>query len=129
MKERSFERIMFYGAEPYIFARAKALRQNMTPAEVKLWDRLKNNQLGGFRFKAQHPVYKFIVDFYSHKARLVVEVDGEIHKNSVEYDQNRTTELEKYELKIIRFTNQEIETNIEDVVKRIRECLPTPPAP
>ena len=129
MQERSFERVMFYGAKPIIFERAKELRENMTRAELKLWERLKNNQLGGFRFKAQHPIDKFIVDFYCHKARLIIEVDGDIHKESVEYDQNRTAELEKFELKIIRFTNKEIETDIESVLKRISECLPAPPAP
>ena len=129
MQERSFERIMFYGAKPLIFERAKELRKNMTSAELKLWERLKNNQLGGFRFKAQHPIDRFIVDFYCHKARLVIELDGGIHNNQVEYDQNRTVELEKFELKIIRFTNKEVETDIESVLKQIMKCLPTPPAP
>ena len=129
MQERSQERIMFYGAKPLIFERAKELRQNMTPAEIILWERLRNKQLEGFRFKAQHPIDKFIVDFYCHKARLLIELDGTSHDNKGEYDNGRTAELARYDLKVIRFTNQEVETDIEYVIGRILEILRTPPAP
>ena len=70
---------MFYGASAFVFRNAEKLRNNMTPTEVKLWYALSNNQLNGFRFKNQHPISKFVVDFYCHKARLVIELDGEVH--------------------------------------------------
>src|ERR1035437_6284463 len=93
---------MFYDAKRTTFQNAYALRENMTIAEKQLWERLNKNQLG-VRFKAQHPIDIFIVDFYCHQYRLVVEVDGEIHLSQKEYDDGRTAELERYDLKIIRF--------------------------
>lgn len=96
---------MFYGAKRTIFQNACELRKSMTQAEEVLWRRLNKNQLG-VRFKAQHPIDIFIVDFYCHKHRLVVEVDGEIHLSQKEYDEGRTAELERFDLKIIRFTNE-----------------------
>mgnify|MGYP006298791947 CR=1 FL=1 len=85
MKKRSVERSMFYNARPEIFQRAKMLRKNMTVTEKLLWEKLRNKQLG-VRFKPQHPIGRFIVDFYCHQSKLVVEVDGEIHDQQKEYD-------------------------------------------
>jgi very-short-patch-repair endonuclease len=89
-KKRTIDRAMFYGAQPETFKFAEKLRNNMTEAELILWDRLKQNKLNGYRFKAQHPIKSFIADFYCHKARLVIEVDGKIHntKETKEYDIN-----------------------------------------
>ena len=70
---------MFYGAKRNIFQRAKELRKNMTVTEQLLWRRLNKKQLG-VRFKRQHPIDIFIADFYCHQYKLVVEVDGEYHK-------------------------------------------------
>ena len=75
MKKPVPERTMFYGATSAIFKRAARLRGNMTPTEKLLWDKLSKKQLG-VRFKAQHPLGCYIADFYYHKARLVVEIDG-----------------------------------------------------
>ncbi|WP_101688259.1 endonuclease domain-containing protein [Dysgonomonas massiliensis] len=113
---------MFYGAKPALFEKAKVLRQNMTQAELLLWEKLKGSQLGA-RFKAQHPIDIFIVDFYCHRYKLVVEVDGEIHMAQQEYDKARTEELEKYGLSVIRFTNQEVSDGIESVIDRIKGYL------
>ena len=118
MKENSQERKMFYGAKPEIFKLAARLRQNMTSAELKLWEKLKNKQLG-VRFKPQHPIGDFIVDFYCHKVKLVIEIDGEIHKYQKEHDSGRTYEIENYGITILRFTNDEIESNIENVLSLI----------
>ncbi|HOO98376.1 MAG TPA: endonuclease domain-containing protein [Bacteroidales bacterium] len=84
-----------------------------------LWERLKSKQVCNARFRRQHPIDFFIVDFYCHEARLVVEIDGEIHKYRREYDDGRSAEMERYFIKVIRFTNSEIENKIEDVVKKI----------
>ena len=129
--DEPIERKMFYGAKKITFIRARNLRLTMTPAEMLLWERLRNNQLSGFRFKAQHPIECFIADFYCHKARLVVEVDGEIHKEQIEYDKDRTAAIEKHDLKVIRFTNQQVENEIESVILEISQYLkaPAPPGP
>ena len=119
------DRTMFYGAKPITFERAKKLRKNSTKAEQMLWSELCKNQMLGLRFKHQHPISIFIADFYCHKLKLVIEVDGEIHNNaeSIEYDQNRTAELESYGITVIRFTNEAVLENIEQLRDRIKiEC-------
>ena len=113
---------MFYGAKPAIFEKAKILRENMTAAEITLWSRLNNSQLG-VRFKSQHPIDIFIADFYCHEYKLVVELDGEVHKLQKDYDEGRTAELERLGIKVIRFTNEEVFTDIENVVKKIKNSL------
>ena len=122
MKKRTIERSMFYNASSEIFQKAEMLRKNMTKAETVLWERLRKNQLG-VRFKAQHPIERYIVDFYCHKAKLVIEVDGEIHKFQKEYDLGREAELEKYGLKILRFTNKDIFNKIDLVIEKIKMNL------
>ena len=92
-----------------------------------LWEKLRKNQLNGFRFKPQHPIKWFIADFYCHKAKLVIEVDGGIHNTiqNKEYDKNRMYELEQVGLTIIRFTNQEVLNDIDTVLAKISSYLPS----
>ncbi|MDR3651718.1 MAG: DUF559 domain-containing protein [Paludibacter sp.] len=113
---------MFYGAKRTIFQNACELRKDMTFAEKVLWERLNKCQLG-VRFKAQHPIDIFIVDFYCHKHKLIIEVDGEIHLSQREHDENRTAELERWNLKVIRFTNDEVLNNIDNVIEEIKKYL------
>ena len=113
---------MFFGAKRTIFQNACTLRENMTDAEKKLWERLNKSQLG-VRFKAQHPIDIFIVDFYCHKHKLVVEVDGLIHLSQKEYDEGRAAELERFDLKLIRFTNHDVLSNVDKVVEEIKKYL------
>ena len=80
------DKTMYFGAKPDLLEKAKVLRKNMTNAEKILWDRLKDNQVLNIRFRRQHPIDLFIADFYCHSARLVIELDGEIHKSQAEYD-------------------------------------------
>lgn len=82
---------MFFGAQPILFEFAKELRANETDAEMFLWHYLSNKDLYNVRFKRQHPIQYFIADFYCHKAKLVIEVDGGYHKLAAqfEYDSNR----------------------------------------
>ena len=122
MKKRTIERSMFYNARPEIFQRAKSLRKNMTGAEKMLWEKLRNKQLG-VRFKPQHPIGRFIVDFYCHQTKLVVEMDGEIHDDQKEYDMGRTGEMEEYGIRVIRFRNHEVFEDLEGVVERIKDML------
>ncbi len=113
------EKSMYYGAKPETFEAGKIPRKNMTLHEKLLWEKLKLKKICGVRFRSQHPIDFFIVDFYCHAARLVVEIDGEIHYQQKEHDDGRSAEMERYLIKVIRLTNSEVENNIEDIVKRI----------
>jgi very-short-patch-repair endonuclease len=114
---------MFYNAKPHIFEKAKVLRKNMTEAEEILWEQLRGKKLLGLRFRPQHPIDIFIADFYCHPVKLVIEVDGGIHKSMEqrEYDLGREGELENWGIEVIRFTNAEIENNITQVIKEIEK--------
>ena len=102
--------------------RAKELRREMTPAEKVLWEELRTNKLG-VHFRRQQIIAGFIVDFYCHKATLVVEVDGDIHDLQHEEDAQREKALRELGLKIIRFRNDEVLNNLRTVVEKIREQL------
>ncbi|MBI4947391.1 MAG: endonuclease domain-containing protein [Bacteroidetes bacterium] len=117
---------MFYSAKPAIFRNAESLRNNMTKAELLLWERLKQNKLNGYRFKAQHPVSQFIVDFYCHKAKLVIELDGPIHElpEKKEYDAGRSYELKQLGITEVRFINEHVFNDIENVLSKIAKYLP-----
>ena len=113
---------MFYGAAPDLFDKARRLRENMTSYEKILWEQLKENKLG-VRFKAQHPIDIFIADFYCHRLKLVIEVDGEIHKNQIDKDEARSNELRNHGIRIIRFSNDEVIGHPESVLKIIQNTL------
>jgi very-short-patch-repair endonuclease len=113
------EKSMYYGAKSETFAAAKILRDNMTTCEKLLWEKLKQKQICRLRFRRQHPIVFFIADFYCHEARLVIEIDGDIHIQQREHDDGRSAEMEKNSIKVIRFTNSEVENNIEEVIKII----------
>jgi very-short-patch-repair endonuclease len=110
--------------------RAKELRQSMTLAERILWEHLLGCQLAGLKFRRQHPIGTCIVDFYCAAARLVIEVDGGVHLGQVEADANRSQELERQGYRIIRFTNEQIETDLESVLSAIQAaCQSKTPLP
>jgi very-short-patch-repair endonuclease len=118
---KSIENTMFYGATLVIFERAKLLRESMTDAEKELWKLLSNNKFMGLRFRAQHPINKFIVDFYCHSIKLVIEIDGGIHHfpENHEHDINRTFELEKWDIEIVRFSNRTILNDLKTVTNQL----------
>ena len=105
------------GTTPQIEAEARRLRKNMTLAERTLWAALFGKQLAGLKFRAQHPVGPFILDFYCPSRKLVVELDGEVHQDQQEYDQARTEQLESYGYQVIRFHNEEVLTNLHLVLE------------
>lgn len=113
------EREFFFGAKKFLFEKAKELRMDMTHAETLLWGKLRNKQISGVKIRRQHPINRFIADFYCHPARLVIEVDGEIHNYQKDYDIGRSEELEKFNIKVIRFSNKEVIENLEDVITKI----------
>lgn len=105
---------------PAILARAREMRQPQTPAEATLWRILRNRQTG-FKFRRQHPIDRFIIDFYCADARMLIEIDGESHfePKQQEYDKARTEYLEELGYKVIRFTNDDVRHNIHEVVSEI----------
>ena len=124
---------LYYGASIEIFMRAEVLRNNMTETEKILWGRLNNNQISGFKFRRQHPINKFIADFYCHKAKLVIELDGKIHgqKEIAEHDAGREYVIKGFGLEILRFKNEEILNDLENVISKIQarlsSCLSSKP--
>ncbi len=114
---------MFYNAKPHIFEKAKMLRKNMTASEQILWEELKGKKMLGLRFRPQHPIDIFIVDFYCHPIKLVIEIDGGYHQSTeqAEYDIGREGELEYWGIKIMRFTNEEIANQLSNVTGEIEK--------
>lgn len=119
---KSFEGILNFGARKETFENAKELRKNETEAEKLLWDKLRNRKCEGLKFRRQHPVKQFILDFYCHEYLLGIEVDGAIHKIEVvsEYDINRQAEIENFGITFLRFTNEEVMKDIETVLTKIK---------
>ena len=117
---------LFYGASQNIRKRARELRMKTTGAEDLLWRNLRNRRLKGLKFRRQHPVVRFIADFYCHEKKVVVEVDGGIHQldENRKYDEGRTAELESFGIKVIRFANEDVFQNIDRVLEEIeRICI------
>src|SRR5688572_16152409 len=108
---------------PAILQRSRDMRHPLTPAEKKVWDRVRTQQLG-FKIRRQHPIGRFIVDFYCTKAKLVIEIDGDTHAelDQAEYDQARTAWLEAQGYRVIRFQNAEVHKNLEAVMAAICEA-------
>ncbi|MBK6525225.1 MAG: endonuclease domain-containing protein [Crocinitomicaceae bacterium] len=102
---------MFKGASSIIFKRAERLRDRMTEAECLLWEELRNKKFP-VKFRRQHPLGKYIADFYCHKLKLVIELDGNIHlKPEVNAcDKIREDVIRSFGLTVIRFTNEEVIT-------------------
>ena len=122
---RSVTRNMYFGANPDLFRMADRMRKNPTEAEKILWKHIKKFRSSGYVFRRQHPIDFYIADFYCHKLKLVIEVDGEIHETdeSREHDDGRTGHLESYGINVIRFTNEEILGNEELVIRQIWKYL------
>lgn len=113
---------MFEGANPLIFDLAKDLRKNMTQAELILWGYLKAG-LNGLKFRRQHPLGIYVVDFYCHKLKLVIEIDGSIHNqlDIIESDKIRQQDLEKWGYSVVGFTNDEVVKSADNVLRTIQE--------
>ncbi|MDF9798633.1 very-short-patch-repair endonuclease [Catalinimonas alkaloidigena] len=118
------QRKMFYGAGPELFARARRLRATCTPAETEMWKYLRESQLG-LKFRRRHPIANYIADFYCHQAKIVVEIDGSIHKlqHIKEYDEGRTYVMEQLGIEVLRFSNEEVFSDIETIVEKIRNVI------
>jgi very-short-patch-repair endonuclease len=99
------------------------MRTEATLAEKQLWQRLKNKQLLGLKFRRQQVIDRFIVDFYCHEVKLVIEVDGEIHNYTQVEDAIREEFLESLGLRVVRFKNEDVLFRIEGVLEEIVQWL------
>ena len=105
---------------PAILQLARDHRHPLTPAEAKIWSRVRNRGLG-FKIRRQHPIWRFIADFYCAEARLVIEIDGDSHAvpEQEDYDRARTEWLEERGYKVIRITNEDVHKHLEIALNEI----------
>lgn len=113
-----------------LYDRRKELRNNSTPEEILLWLELKNSKTG-FKFRRQHSIGGYITDFYCPTKKLIIEIDGSQHskKENREYDKIRTDYFEGLNIKVLRFTNKQIATETQEVLKKITTSLGLPSTP
>ncbi len=123
--------VLHLGANEETLKTAKRLRNNMTKSEKILWNELKNRKVKGLKFRRQQPLHFYIADFHCHEKCLVIEVDGGVHmlKNQKDNDENRTAELERFGIRVIRFTNGQVINSIDDVLQTIRRFVQNDPLP
>jgi len=116
---------MWKGASPQIFSNAKKLREKQTEAEEKFWLAVKDNQIEGYKFRRQHPLSIYIADFYCHALQLVIEIDGGYHLSEEQQilDKKRTADIEFQGLSVIRFTNEEIMSNLKEAIDKIKSHI------
>lgn len=116
---------IYFGAGPELLRIAGDLRKSMTLSEKVLWERLRKRQVNGFHFRRQHPIKDFIVDFFYYEAMLVIEVDGSVlyEIKQSERDEQRTMILNRLGIKEIRFTNEEVINQTDQVISKIKAGL------
>ena len=119
-------------ASPELVQQAQALRKKATPAEQMLWEALRSRRFKGLKFRFQHPVETFVLDFYCPACKLVLELDGGIHENPevAVHDALRTAWLETNGYRVIRFRNEDVYTNLPGVLEKIAYvAMPLPQNP
>ena len=110
--------------------KARDLRRNQTDAEKLVWYRLRDRRLAGFKFRRQHSVGQYIVDFVCHEGRLIVELDGGQHSSQVEEDSSRTKYLESRGFRVVRFWNHQVLGELDSLLAVIHGMLTSdPPSP
>jgi very-short-patch-repair endonuclease len=116
---------MWKDAPASVFSNASKLRENPTEAEVLLWLALKDNQVDGYKFRRQHPISIYIADFYCHKLKLAIEIDGGYHLSEEQQllDKERTVNLEYQGLRLIRFSNEEVVLKLQEVINKIKDFI------
>ncbi len=127
---RSFAERVTETVPGYVYALCRQLRAQQTPAEEILWEVLRDRRLYGFKFRRQHPIGRYIADFCCPEAGLVIEIDGKIHDlpRRKDYDQIREEEIKARNLRVIRFSNDEIVNDLEQVLQTITAFLPPSPS-
>lgn len=102
---------------------AREHRREPTPAEERLWDAVRDQQIRGLNIRRQHPVGPFILDFYCPKKKLCIELDGSVHDGREMMDEARTESLGTMKIRVIRFRNEEVINNLPSVLQRIEAAL------
>jgi len=110
-----------FRVDPWLLDFARGMRHNAVSSEQKLWRCLRDRQLNGHKFRRQVPMDKYVADFYCVASRLVVELDGDSHEERQEYDAQRTLALSRGGLSVVRFTNDDVQSNLENVLLAILE--------
>lgn len=108
---------------PKVFGNAKELHRNMTPAEVKLWARLRAHRLEGIHFRNQHAIGNYVVDFCAPRKKLIIELDGSQHMEQEGYDTERTGYLESKGYTVLRFWNNNVINDIDGVIRAIIQAM------
>jgi len=106
-------------ASKHMMDRARELRHTETPPEGLLWLALRNGQIGGLKFRRQHPIGPYVVDFFCHAARLVVEIDGMSHDDKIQQDAARTKYFAAQGFRILRVTNEDVMHDLDAVTREI----------
>jgi very-short-patch-repair endonuclease len=116
---------LYLGSKAATQQYARELRLRTTSAEKELWSLLRNRQLKGKKFRRQHAIANYIVDFYCNECKLAIELDGNFHTNEVakDYDKSRTAFLAELGITVLRFWNEEVISNLEKVVEKIGAYL------
>lgn len=116
---------MSRGAPGSIYKKAEKLREQMTEAENVFWETVRNNQLDGLKFRRQHPLGIYILDFYCHKHLLVIELDGGYHQSLIQenLDNERDHFLIEQGLQVLRFKNEDVLNNLENTLKIIKNKI------
>jgi len=104
---------------PIIFGHAKQLHRNLTPVEAKLWARLRAHRMKDVHFRNQHAIGNYVVDFCAPRRKLIIELDGSHHLEQEEYDAERTSYLESKGYRVVRFWNDDVMNDIEEVLRAI----------
>jgi very-short-patch-repair endonuclease len=112
-----------------IIKNARQLRQNSTDVEKKIWQELRSNRFEGYKFRRQHDIGNYVVDFVCLQQKLLIELDGGQHSDQKEYDDERTKYLEGLGYKVLRFWNNEVMQNMEGVMMVISSYLTPHPNP
>lgn len=108
-----------------LYQYGRELRQELTGAEKLLWAELRNKKLNGLKFRRQHPIDKFVADFYCHEKKLVIELDGGVHDENInkEYDEARTAMLAGLNVIVLRFRNEDVTNNLKGVLRKISDAV------
>ncbi len=107
----------------YVTELSRKKRSNPTKCEEMVWNVLRNNQVCGLKFRRQFPIDRYIVDFYNHDYRLIVEIDGESHNDKQKYDKNRNDYLVASGYTVIRFANEQVEENVEFIIRSLHDWI------
>lgn len=106
-----------------LLEKARELRKQQTPAEEILWECLRDRRLLNLKFRRQHNIGQYIADFYCHELKLVIELDGGIHQQTALRDQDRDRWMQEHSIQVLRFKNEQIFTNLENILAEIAHLL------